>query len=154
MKAMWCYIGIGCVAICLAGVLLFLPGRGIRTKTVRSFQLMQNIYLDVNLLEQSDLARLVRSTDGMTNSLLLNRTLGRFLTHSRYGWETNTVGMISADGTFLDAWGSPLCFASTNENQLSRELLKNVRLPFVFWSAGPNMTNELGLVDDLFVHGH
>jgi hypothetical protein len=118
---------------------------------------MQNIYLDVNLLEKSDLSKLVQLMELQTNSTTLNRTLGMFLTRNRRGWVTNTVGAVSADGTLRDAWGSPLWFAATNDSalaKLSPELLQDVRLPFIFWSAGPNRTNELGLGDDLLVHGH
>ena len=73
-KALWACSLITVAAVACA--LWFIPGRGVRNRTVRTFHIMQNIAMDLDLLENQDSNALVRAISGQANdSLELNKAV-------------------------------------------------------------------------------
>ena len=152
-KALWACSIIAVVAVGFA--LWFIPGRGARTRTVRTLQMMQNLAIDIDLLHESDSNALVRLLARETNTLAMNRKAAGFLKTVTDPYITNSVKLVSSDGLFRDAWGIPLCFTTPSSPEfasLGSELRWTNGIGLVFWSAGPNRTNDFGFGDDLFLH--
>jgi hypothetical protein len=155
MKANVLWVSLSIVVIAIASAYWFLPGRGVNTRTVRTIQLMQNIFIDFDLLQEADVNTLAQSVQGVTNALELNRACAAFFTRSTDPYITNSAGYLSVDGLYCDAWGIPLWFAVTNTSMYGRlnpQLKEGKGTPFVIWSSGSNQTNDFGFGDDLFLH--
>jgi len=102
-KALWACSLIAVIAIACA--LWFIPGRGVRTRGVRTLQIMQNVAMDLDLLQNQDSNALVRLTDGEANdSLELNKAVAAVFKASADPYITNSVKSASP-GVFRDAWG-------------------------------------------------
>ena len=152
-KALWASLALLLVGAACA--VWFLPGRGVRTRTVRTIQLMQNVFIDFDLLEETAVRNLVQSIEREQDSLALNRKVAAFFQRTGDGYVTNSSKLVSNDGLYRDAWGTPLWFVATNSTvygQLHPQLREGKPTPFTVWSSGPNLTNEFGFDDDISLH--
>jgi hypothetical protein len=153
MKSFPLYLTIGVLAVALG--IWFLPGRGIRTRSVRTMQLMQNIFMDLDLLSEEQTRRLVQDISTATDDLAVNRKVAAFLKRSRDPEITNSAKLVASDGLFRDAWGKPLLFApvsESNDSRLNPKVRKSERGICFLWSSGSNQTNELGFGDDIYLY--
>ena len=143
------------LAFAAASSLLLGCGHPSNSKSVNTSLLMQNVFLDLDVLEDDEAQKLSSSVLTMTNSLDLNRECVAFLKASANPYVTNSRGYVSFDGLFRDAWGNPISFTTTNLPEYWR-LNPELRSPkpslFTLWSSGLNRTNEFGFGDDLFLH--
>lgn len=133
----------------------FLLVEGGPSRSVRTIQLMLVVLMDFDVLEESDVHKLVPSIETESDSLVLNRKVAAFLKGTGDSYVTNSIKFANHDGLYCDAWGRPLWFASTNSPvyaRLNPEMMKGKPTPFVVWSSGPNGTNDFGFIDDLFLH--
>jgi hypothetical protein len=116
---------------------------------------MQNMLLDLDSLDEGDASALRKRMLGQTNSIELNRTYASHIGSCKDPEITNSVRLVSTDGLYRDAWGTPLNFTSTNGGvfpRLNPELNQTKMSPFVIWSSGPNRVDDLGFADDVFLH--
>jgi hypothetical protein len=106
------------IVITIACCLWLNAGREIKSRTVRTMHLMQNIYLDIVLLNPLDSNRLAIILQSSTNLLSANQNVATFLKGCKDPEVTNSVKLISYDGLFHDGWGVPLFLL----HQLSMEI--------------------------------
>jgi hypothetical protein len=149
MKATYFWIALPFLLVAL--LLPYLAGRRVRTPTATTVSRIAEILTDWDLLgqETQQLTRL--GTNGVLDPLQINRNVATLFATSA-DKDITATRLISADGLFHDAWGTPLLFMPTNSpsyEHLNPELKDRPR-PFVVWSVGRNKTNEFGKGDDVF----
>lgn len=131
-------------------LLPYLAGRPIRTRTTITLSHIAEILTDIDLLGQAGKRQLLQAVETGPDSFTMNQKVGALLKLSG-GKEITAARLLSGDGLFQDAWGTPLLFMPTNSTsyQLLNPDLKGKSRPVVVWSAGPNKTNEFGNGDDV-----
>jgi hypothetical protein len=149
-------IALALLAICAVLIIgRSIPIKEHRTKTNQTITLLVYVSENFDALETNDSQHWISSLQPHADSLAFNRQLVLLLA-SRTNNFRPLNGLISPDGLFRDAWGTPLYFLLTNDptyGEINPQLKSRGR-PFVLWSAGPNLTNELGFGDDLFPDKH
>ena len=145
--------GVMCCAAALY-VVAVLPGRTVTTKETITLRQLGNIASEVDAIFYS---RPLMQTSILTASdegVALNRNLVDVLRANRTP-ESRVGELIIVDGLLSDAWGSPIAVARTNSipfDKLPSDLQNGPgrTRQIVFWSFGPNMTNDFGNRDDIW----
>lgn len=123
-----------------------LPDKPVRTRTTDTILLCRQILIGVDLM-----GGIIVSGEQDWGGESLNAQMATRLVDRRPGGIAFT-NLVSPDGVFRDAWGTPLFFCLTNsvEFEALNPLLKGKHRALAVWSAGPDSTNELGFGDDVF----
>lgn len=126
-------------------------GRAVNNRMTDSVRSMALILGSFDALDDREIFQSGAFWKTEATGLVLNRRIANLFTHT-----TNTLAvagsLVSKDGIFRDAWGTPLQFLLTNDTNYSRvnDTLRKRSRPFVVWSSGANGSNEFGFGDDVF----